>query len=53
METFTDPVRHTGACYKASNFAPLGDTLGYSRSAGSYHHGSPKRVWLYVLRRDA
>jgi urease gamma subunit len=54
VETFTDPARHTGACYKASNFAPLGDTLGYSRSAGSYHHhGNPKRVWLYVLRRDA
>lgn len=39
---------------KASNFAPLGDTLGYSRSAGSYHHhGKAKRVWLYALRRDA
>ena len=28
VEIFTDPVRHTGACYQASNFARLGDTLG-------------------------
>jgi len=54
VETFTDPTRHTGGCYQASDFAPLGDTLSYSRSAGSYHHyGNPKRVWLYALRRDA
>jgi urease gamma subunit len=54
VETFTDPARHTGACYKASNFSEVGDTLGYSRSAGSYfHHGNRKRVWLYQLHRDA
>jgi hypothetical protein len=38
VETFTDPARHTGACYAAANFQPLGSTLGYSRSAGAYHH---------------
>ena len=54
VETFTDPARHTGACYGASNFASVGDTLGYSRSAGSYHHhGNRKRVWLYPLHRHA
>lgn len=53
VETFTDPARHTGACYAAANFVAVGDTLGYSRSAGSYHyHGQRKRVWLYRLHRD-
>ncbi|MGE5697861.1 MAG: ISAs1 family transposase [Candidatus Sericytochromatia bacterium] len=53
VETFTDPSRHTGACYAAANFRPLGDTLGFSRSAGSYHHhGRPKRVWMYLLHPD-
>jgi len=54
VETFTDPLRHTGACYAAANFRQVGDTLGFSRSAGSYHeHGRRKRVWLYLLRPDA
>lgn len=54
VETFTDPARHTGACYAAANFTQVGSTLGYSRSAGSYHHhGNPKRVWMYPLRRNA
>jgi hypothetical protein len=54
VETFTDPARHTGACYAAANFQQVGSTLGYSRSAGAYHHhGNPKRVWMYPLHRDA
>lgn len=54
VETFTDPSRHTGACYAAANFRLAGDTVGFSRSAGSYHHhGRRKRVWLYLLRKDA
>jgi hypothetical protein len=53
VETFTDPVRHTGACYAAANFTQVGSTLGYSRSAGAYHHhGNPKRVWMYPLHWD-
>ena len=53
VETFTDPARHTGACYAAANFTHVGSTLGYSRSAGAYHHhGNPKRVWMYPLHRD-
>ena len=54
VETFTDPARHSGACYAAANFTPVGHTLGFSRSAGSYHHhGNPKRVWMRPLHRDA
>jgi hypothetical protein len=56
VETFTDPARHSAACYAASNFTPVGHTLGFARSAGSYHHhhhGNPKRVWMRGLRRGA
>jgi len=27
VETFTDPARHTGTCYAAANFRPVGSTL--------------------------
>lgn len=54
VEIFTDPARHAGACHAAANFAQLGDTLGFGRSAGRYrYHGNPKRVWLRPLHRRA
>lgn len=54
VETFTDPSRHAGTCYAAANFTPLGQTLGYRRSGGTYHHhGNPKVLWWRPLRRDA
>ena len=54
VETFTDPARHTGTCYAAANFVPVGDTLGYGRSPGTWrHHGHVKRVWMRPLHRRA
>lgn len=54
VETFTDPSRHRGTCYKAAGFTALGHTLGYRRSSGTYrHHGNPKVLWWRPLRRDA
>lgn len=54
VETFTDPSRHQGTCYKASNFALVGYTSGYGRRAGRYvHHGGEKAYWIRALRRDA
>lgn len=54
VETFTDPSRHVGTCYKASNFSQLGTTSGYGRRAGRFvHHGGKKAYWLRSLRRDA
>jgi hypothetical protein len=54
VETFTDPARHSGTCYKASNFTVVGQTLGYGRSGGRYHHhGNRKQVWVYPLHRHA
>ena len=54
VETFTDPARHAGTCYKASNFTLLGTTSGFGRRAGRFvHHGAKKAYWLRTLRRDA
>jgi len=53
-ETFTDPARHSGGCYRAANFAMVGETVGWGRSNGSYvHHGHPKAVWARELRRHS
>ena len=54
VETFTDPARHLGTCYKAANFLPIGETSGYARRNGSWvHHGEVKRCWVYPLHRRA
>ena len=52
-ETFTDPARHTGACYAAVGFAVAGPTSGYGRAAGGRgycFHGQVKQCWLRELR---
>jgi DDE family transposase/uncharacterized protein DUF4338 len=49
VETFTDPARHTGACYAAAGFACAGSTSGYARGPGGRgyaFHGRVKRCWL-------
>jgi hypothetical protein len=48
-ETFTDPSRHTGACYAAAGFTCAGPTAGYARGPGGRgyaFHGQAKRCWL-------
>lgn len=53
-ETFVDPSRFAGTCYRAANWQCLGQTLGYARHAGQYrHHGQPKTVWVYPLHPRA
>ena len=53
-ETFTDPARHWGGCYRAANFSLVGETAGWGRSNGSYvHHGHVKAVWVRELRRGS
>jgi predicted transposase YbfD/YdcC len=52
VETFTDPARHTGACYAAVGFTPVGATAGFGRTRGGRHfHGRPKTYWLRPLHR--
>ena len=53
-ETFVDPVRFRGTCYRASNWRDLGLTQGWSRSGFRYErHDRPKRVFVYPLIRRA
>lgn len=52
VETFTDPSRHTGSCYAAAGFTPIGPTAGYARNRGTkIRHGQPKVYWLHPLHR--
>ena len=51
-ETFVDTSRFRGTCYRASNWIPVGETKGWSRSGSTYRfNGQPKAVWLYPLVR--
>jgi len=54
VETFTDPSRHLGTCYQASNFTKVKMTSGYGPKAGHFvHHGDQKVHWTSYLRRNA
>jgi hypothetical protein len=53
-ETFIDPARFTGTCYRAANWVELGHTRGFSKSNETYTaHGQQKRVWVYPLHPQA
>ena len=53
-ETFVDPARFTGTCYRAANWQAVGSTRGFARRNGHYlAHGQPKQVLLYPLHRQA
>ena len=53
-ETFVDPSRFEGACYKASGWVELGETRGYAKSHGGWvAHGRPKRVFALPLAPGA
>jgi len=49
-ETFVDPARFAGTCYRAAGWSLLGQTRGYGYLAGKYYfHGVPKTVWIRPL----
>jgi hypothetical protein len=53
-ETFVDPSRFTGACYRAANWQALGNTRGFARHNARYSaHGQPKQVLIYPLHARA
>ena len=53
-ETFVDPRRFTGACYRAANWLLLGQTRGFAKQQQTYRrHDRPKLVLVYPLRRGA
>lgn len=45
VETFVDPSRFGGICYKAANWEYIGDTAGR-------RDGIPKKIFLYALCRN-
>jgi hypothetical protein len=50
LETYVDPQRFSGTCYKAANWHRVGQTSGYTKKGRGYtFHGVPKEVYVYVL----
>jgi hypothetical protein len=55
VETFVDPTRFRGACYRAANWQALGKTRGFERRGQDYYLDvkHPKELWVYPLGRTA
>lgn len=55
IETFVDPQRFEGTCYRAAGWVPLGLTAGVQRIKRDYYEmgGSPKQLFVKSLRHDA
>ncbi len=50
VETFVDPSRYRGTCYRAANWQFIGQTAGSGKLGKGYiHHGSIKEVYVYAL----
>lgn len=53
-ETFVDPARFPGTCYRAAGWQCLGETQGYGKHAMRYaEHGERKQVLVRELFRGA
>jgi hypothetical protein len=54
-ETFVDPERYSGTCYKAAGWQEIGETAGFGRQGDDYYlaHHQPKPLWLRPLEPDA
>lgn len=57
VESFVDPARFAGTCYRAANWLSLGLTSGYARQPGAAprwrRHGQPKEILVYELQPNA
>ena len=51
LETYVDPRRHRGTCYRASNWRCVGRTQARG-AMGGVPAKTPKMVFLYPLQRD-
>lgn len=50
METFVDPRRYAGTCYRAAGWELLGETSGRGLArAGKAYHTAPRLVWVKPL----
>jgi len=53
LETFVDPQRYRGTCYRAANWVELGMTVGRGRLDRHKRYGSTRKlVYVYPLRAD-
>lgn len=54
-ESFVDPERYLGTCYRAAGWQRLGRTGGYARAGKDYYvaHDRPKELWVLPLARNA
>ena len=54
-ESFSDPERHAGTVYKATNWVQAGLTKGYSQDHTDFYvpNGRPKKLWLKALAPHA
>jgi hypothetical protein len=53
LETFVDPERFRGTCYRAANWIRLGRTTGRGKADLLHRPNRPvKDVWGYPLVRD-
>ena len=55
VETFVDPQRFRGTCYKAAGWQPLGPTLGFERRWQDFYTDTqhPKELWVRPLGQRA
>ncbi len=55
VETFVDPQRYRGTCYKSAGWQPLGSTKGFERSRQDFYVDKehPKELWVQVLGPNA
>lgn len=50
VETFIDPARYAGTCYRAANWEFIGQTSGSGKQGKGYvYHGATKEVYFYAL----
>ena len=50
VETFVDPARFKGTCYRAANWKCIGQTFGSGKHGKGYvYHGCIKEVYVYAL----
>lgn len=53
METFVDPMKYNGTCYKASNWEPIGRTTGEGLTRkGKTYKTTPKLIFTRPLVKD-
>jgi hypothetical protein len=53
LETFIDPARFRGTCYRAANWIGLGLTTGRGHNARTSRRDQPrKELWVYPLSAD-